>query len=172
MADTESQNKLNAGLRYVGTSAATLFTMMGALAILSPDQVAQLGAAIHQLNDSILSAYGALTKMWVILGPIAGIYLTKVGIQSSSIKSLAGKLLNIAAGPASPSAVEAQKAIVTATSMIAQDKTIPAADDAKQALIAATIALPEVQTIVTDKATADASPSPSVVAAPTQPKVA
>lgn len=40
-----------------------------------------------------------------------------------------------------------------------------ASPDAKQALIAATISLPEVQTIVADKKTADAAPSESVVAA-------
>ena len=165
MADTETGNKLNAGLRYAGTSAATIFTMMGALAILSPDQIAQLSIAVHQLNDSILSAYGALTKMWVILGPIAALYLGKVGVQSSGVKAIAEKLLHIAAGPASPAAVEAQKAVIQVTSAIAQDKSIPASAEATQALIAATIALPQVQTIVTDQKTADAAPSPSVVAA-------
>ena len=141
MADTETGNKLNAGLRYAGTSAATIFTMMGALAILSPDQIAQLSIAVHQLNDSILSAYGALTKMWVILGPIAALYLGKVGVQSSGVKAIADKLLRIASGPASDQAAAAQKAIVQATSAIAQDKSIPVSDDAARALIAATISV-------------------------------
>lgn len=48
---------------------------------------------------------------------------------------------------------------------IAADKSQPATEDAKQALIAATISLPEVQAIVTDKATAAAAPSESVVPA-------
>lgn len=48
---------------------------------------------------------------------------------------------------------------------IAADKSQPATEDAKQALIAATVSLPEVQAIVTDKATAAAAPSESVVPA-------
>ncbi len=163
MADTESQNKLNIALRYAGTSAGTLFTIFGALQFVTPEQVAQLTAAVHDFNQSILSAYGALTKMWIILGPAAIIVLTKFGIKSGTVPELMAKLLRIATGAASPEAAAAQKAIVQATAAIAQDKSIPASDDAKNTLIAATIALPEVQTIVTDKKTALASPSPSVV---------
>lgn len=143
MADTpvtESQNKLNAALRYAGASASTLFTVFGVLQFVTPDQVAQLTQAVHDFNQSVLSAYGALTKMWIILGPVALFWLGKVGFQSSSVQAMAGKLLKIATSAPSPEA-----------------------DEAKNKLIAATIALPEVQTIVTDAKTAAASESPSVV---------
>lgn len=166
MADTEGQNKLNAGLRYAGSSLGTVFAMMGAFALISPDQAAQLSVAFHQLSDSIITGYGALLKMWVILGPVAVFWLGKVGVQSSSVQAIKNKLLSIASGPASPSAVEAQKAAIQVTAAVAMDKSIPASEDAKNTLVAATIALPEVQTIVTDAKTAAASPSSSVIAAP------
>lgn len=160
---TESQNKLNSALRYAGTSAGTLFTIFGAMQFVTPEQVTQLAAAMHDFNDSVVSMYGALTKMWIILGPVAIFWLGKVGWNSSSAKALGDKLRAFATGPASPAAVEAQKAAIQVTAAVAQDKSIPTSEEAKNTLVAATIALPEVQTIVTDTKTALASPSPSVV---------
>jgi hypothetical protein len=84
--------------------------------------------------------------------------LNTQGAQIASVQS-------IATGPSSSIAVSAQKALLQATSAIASDKSIPTSEDAKNTLIAATIALPEVQTIITDKKTADASSSSSVVSA-------
>lgn len=62
-------------------------------------------------------------------------------------------------------AITSQSATVSSVADIANDRSQPQSSDARQALIAATISLPEVQTIVTDKKTADAAPSESVVAA-------
>jgi len=73
----------------------------------------------------------------------------------------------IATGPASQTSIAAQTAIIKAANAIASDPSIPTHPAAKQALIAATISLPEVQTIITDQATALASPSPSVIASTT-----
>lgn len=91
---------------------------------------------------------------------VAGVQII-LGGQGQQIQDVR----NIAVGPSGAVAISAQKALIEATSAVAQDKTIPKSDDAKDALIAATIGLDEVQTIVTDKKTADASPSGSVVAA-------
>ncbi len=158
---TEGQNQLNAALRYGGTTAATLFTILGGLQFVTPEQVAQLTAAVHDFNQSILSAYGALTKMWVILGPVAIFWLTKAGVQSSSVKSIAGKLLQIATGAASPSSIEAQKAAIQVTSAVAQDKSIPKSTEAKAALLDAVAAQPEVvgRITVTDPALVAATTS-------------
>lgn len=106
MADTESQNKLNVALRYAGTSAATMFTIFGVLQFVTPDQVAQLTQAVHEFNDSILSAYGALTKMWVILGPAALVVLGRVGVKSSSVQALGAKLLSMAAHEPPPASTD------------------------------------------------------------------
>lgn len=129
-------NQLNAALRYIGTSLGTLFTIFGGMQFITPDQVVQLLGAVHDFNESVLSAYGALTKMWIILGPIGVVILARVGVKSSSVQAMSQKLLSVASG---------------------------GNKDAKNTLIAATIALPQVQTIVTDEETALASPSPSVV---------
>lgn len=147
MADTEFSNKLNAGLRYGATAAGTGFTILAIMSLLSADQVADLKHQLEILNSSIVTGYGALVKMWVILGPIAVGVAAKLGWSSSSVQGLASKLVKIASGPASPAAVEAQKAIVEATSTIANDKTIPASASASGALIAATNALPEVANV-------------------------
>jgi hypothetical protein len=114
MADTEFGNKLNAGLRYGATVGGTAFALMGVVSLLSPDQVAELKTQLEIFNQSVFSAYGALTKMWVILGPVAIAFCVKLGISSSTVKGLAGKLLRIAANAADPKATEAKVAIVNA----------------------------------------------------------
>lgn len=118
---TEFQNKLNSALRYGGSNAAMLFTVMGVFSILTPDQIVTLKAQIDVLQQSILTAYGALTKMGVILGPVAAIWLARIGWNSSTVQALAGKLLGIAKNEADPKkATEAQVAIVAA----AADKVV------------------------------------------------
>ncbi len=160
---TESQNKLNAAIRYAGTSAATVFTIFSVLSLISPEQAADLKANMETLKTSIVTGYGALQKMGLILGPVAVFLLGKAGWDSSTVQAISRKLLGIATGPAGASAIEAQTAAIQVTAAVAMDKTIQKSDEAKNTLVAATIALPEVQTIVTDAKTAAASPSPSVV---------
>ena len=164
MAVTGTQNQLNAALRYAGTATGTVFTLMAAMSLLSQDQVVALKANVETLKTSIVTGYGALMNMWIVLGPVAIAMLAKMGWDSSSIQAMGAKLLHIATSHSSPESGEAQTTIVAATSAIAQDKSAPKSTEATNALVAATIALPEVQTIVTDKATALASPSPSVIA--------
>jgi hypothetical protein len=136
MADlTESKNQVNAGLRYAGASAGTLFTVLGALQFVTPEQVAELTTQIHILNDSLFTAYGALLKMWVILGPVMVGVLGYFGVKSSSVKAIGEKLRAIATGAASPASREAQKVAIQVTGAIAQDKSIPASTEAKVALL-------------------------------------
>lgn len=141
---TESQNKLNAALRYGGAFAATSVTFFGAIQFITPDQAAELIKQIHVFNDSILTAYGALTKMWVIAGPVALLWLGKIGFQSSSIKAMTAKLLTIAANAADPKSSEAQTAIVQATNVIALNPQIQTSKEAKVALLDAVAEQPEV----------------------------
>jgi len=161
---TEAQSKLGSVLRHGGTAAGTLFTLFGALQFVTPEQVAQLTAAVHDFNESIISAYGALTKMWVIIGPV-GIYLIgKAGWNSASIKGISQKLMAIATGPAGPAAIEAQKAVIEVTTAVALDPAIPKSTEAKAALIDAVAAQPEVvgKISVTDKTLVDATNSSQV----------
>lgn len=114
MADTESQNQLNAALRYAGTIGGTALAVAGAASLLTPDQVAQVKTQIDILNQSIVTGYGALVKMWVILGPAGAALLAYFGVKSSSVQAIAGKLLRIAANAADPASTQAKVAIVNA----------------------------------------------------------
>lgn len=100
------------------------------------------GVSVEQVTAAINALGSGVNSLVVVLAAIAPIY--------ASIK---------ASHSASPTSQ------VASVQAIAKDPTQPVAEDAKQALIAATISLPEVQTIVADKATAAAAPSESVVAA-------
>lgn len=114
-ADTEFGNKLNAALRYGGASAGTMIGVFGAMQFVTPEQAQELVVQVHVLNESVLTMYGALSKMMVILGPMGVVVAGYFGIKSSSVKELAGKLLRIAANKASPEqALEAKVAIVNA----------------------------------------------------------
>jgi hypothetical protein len=133
------------------TTAAAIFGLQAKGVDISA--IIQLIQAMGPLvNDAVVVA--------TALGPIYA--AVKAMISSSQAKQIA-RVQAMATGPASDVAVDAQKALIGATSAIAQDSAIPKSEDAKNTLIAATIALPQVQTIITDKETARASPSPSVV---------
>src|SRR6202161_4223630 len=143
------ENATKISLRYAGTAAATAFTIMGAMSILTADQVASLKADLETLKTSIITGYGALTDMGILLGPVVGGWMGQMGIKSGTVHGLISNLLAKAQGPASPGAVRAQKAIFEATGTIAQNKSIPASQEAVNTLVNATIDLPQVQTIVT-----------------------
>lgn len=114
MASTELSNKLNSALRYGGTTAGTAFTFMAVMSLISPEQLADLKANIDVLSQSVITGYGALVKMWIILGPVAIGVLGKMGWNSSGVRAMAGKLLNIAINTSDPKAQEAKEVLVTA----------------------------------------------------------
>lgn len=134
MADTttELQNKLGALKRYGTTAAGTALTIMAALQLLTPDQITELKAQADILNQSIITGYGALTKMWIVAGPIAVGIAVKMGWNSSGVRAIGAKLLgmvahepppqpsmggleSISAPPASVSVADAQETISKAT---------------------------------------------------------
>ena len=108
-AITESRNKLNALLRYAGTSGGTLLTIMGVFSLLSPEQIVDVKQQIEIFNNSIVSAYGALTKMWIILGPVAIAFLAKAGWNSSTVQAMTSKLLGIATNTSNLAAAQAAR---------------------------------------------------------------
>lgn len=123
-----------------------------------------LGTLITALGVSSATVGSATQIALASVGPISYVIIAIWSLYANTQAAKIQSVRAIAAGPASLNAVNAQTALIAATNAIAQDPTIPQAPAAKQALIAATISLPEVQTIVTDKKTALASPSPNVVA--------
>lgn len=113
--NTELQNKLSALKRYGVTAAGGALTIAGVLQLLTPEQIVELKAQADILNQSIMTGYGALTKMWIIIGPVMIGMAARLGWQSSSIKALAGKLLGIATNDAdAKGATVAKVALVNA----------------------------------------------------------
>jgi hypothetical protein len=100
------------------------------------------GVSMEQVT-ALINSLGNTVNTLVQVAAAAGVLYG--GIKAANSASPTSQIANVA--------------------QMAQDPAQPHAQEAKQTLIAATIALPEVQTIVTDKATAAAAPSESVVAA-------
>lgn len=146
-----------AALRYLLTAISPVLAIVGVVA-LSPQQVDKIIALAQQVGVIV----GAVIALIGVVAPIAaGVFGTFKSTQPQQIKSVG----DIAQDPTQAQSAPAQQALVQATAAIASNNVLAKSDDAKQTLIAATIALPEVQTIVTDAATAAAAPSESVVAA-------
>lgn len=126
----------------------------------------------NQVNTGVRYATVAITTAFALLGLQAkGISLdqVKTGIQAlGDITNNVVILITLVGGVwAAAKGVNASSPVnqIASVQAIATDKTSPVTTEAKDALVAATISLPQVQTIVTDKVTAEASPSASVVAA-------
>lgn len=132
-----NKNQINTGVRYATVAATTAFTLLGLQA---------KGFSLDQAKQAI-QAFGDLANnVVIIIGLVGGLVAAGKGVSSSSNASQIAAVKQIAEQPAIASSVNENQ-------------------QAKQALVDATIALPGVQTIVVDKKTADASASPSVVAA-------
>lgn len=114
MANTELSNKISSLKRYGVTAGATALTVLSALQLLSPEHLADLKTQADIFNHSIYSAYGALTHMWLIVGPVMVGIAVKMGWNSSSVKALGDKLFGIAANAKDPASTEAKVVIVTA----------------------------------------------------------
>jgi hypothetical protein len=123
------------------------------------------GISLDQIKALINALGSTVNDIVVLLAALAPLYAALKAAHTASAASQVAAVQAIATGPASDTSVDAQHAIIQAAGAIASDRSIPASQSATNVLVAATAALPQVQTIVTDKKTADASPSPSVVAA-------
>lgn len=144
-----------AALRYALTALSPVLAIFG-LAALTPDQIDHfIGYA-----KTFGTAVSAIFALAGIIIPTAALIF---GVLSSTFKKQVARFKELSKDP-SAAGEEAAKAIIDATSAIAQSSS-GQSKNATQTLIAATIALPSVQTIVTDKATAEAAPSENVVGA-------
>lgn len=148
-----------AALRYVLAALAPLLAVVGIVA-LSPQQIDKIIAVAQQVGTAV-GAIGAF--LGIVIPIIMGALGTRSATQTQQIKSVS----QIASDPTQAQSAPAQQALVEATSAIAHNNVLAKSDAAKDTLIAATIALDNVQTILTDKETADRQPSESVVAADT-----
>ena len=157
--------QVDSASRHAISIAGTAFAIFGLQA---------KGISLDQVKAVITALGNVVNDFIILIGTLAPFYALLKAASSASPTNQGASLTTLATGPASSSAVEAQKALIGATSAVAQDKSIPASQEAANTLVTATIALPQVQGIVTDKATKDAVNNSSVVSIPvdTQPKVA
>lgn len=107
---TDTRNKVNTALRYLGSNATGGLAVFVALGTLTPDQQAQILSSAHTIYQSTHDLIGAFANIWYIVFPIAAVYLGKMGVNSSGFGSMMDKIFNAAkAGD-----VEAKVAIVNA----------------------------------------------------------
>lgn len=144
-----------AAFRYTLTAISPLIALFGFTA-LTPDKI-DVWVTYAKTFGTAAAAIAAL------VGIVLPVVVAIIGVLSATVKKQIARVRELAANPQLANQ-EAQKAIIDATKAIATDKSIPKSIENVNNLVAATIALPQVQTIITDKKTADASPSSDVVA--------
>jgi|HubBroStandDraft_6_1064221.scaffolds.fasta_scaffold00050_27 predicted PurR-regulated permease PerM len=168
MAEQQPQPTLTSYVKFL-FSPTTLAALRYALAAVAP-LVALFGVSgftPDRINSwvSYAQTFGtAALAILALLGIIVPVIVAILGILSATIKTQIARVRELANNP-QLATQEAAKALTDATSQLAKSGDVQQSASAVNALVAATIGLNKVQTIITDKATADASPSPSVIAA-------
>lgn len=143
VAPATATEKTKSLAAQVGAHGVTALTVLAALGWISPEDANGIIAAVHQLNDGIVQTVGALGKLWIIIGPIAAVLLTRLGVKNETVQNVLANLTKLATS----GSVEQQKAV--------------------QATIATTTAkLPLVNGIVAPELAADPSTPGNVVATP------
>lgn len=126
--------KVNVALRYVGTSAATVVTLLGVVGNLDPDSAQSAMAAIHQMMDGINQATLGAGKLFLIIGPVVGTLLATFGVKSSGIAAaiafVKSKMVDEAAEPTStlkPATVEMTAAVAASPIVVGTPVVSPSA---------------------------------------------
>lgn len=112
MAETETQNQVNAVMRHAYTAGGTLFTILATLALIPQEKVAALMTSLHQIGDAVNQITGALSAMWIILGPLAIGLAAKGAAFAASFRS---QLKSVTSQAALPSNLEQKKEMISAT---------------------------------------------------------
>jgi hypothetical protein len=89
---SETTNKVNVALRYLGsniTGGMTVFVMLG---VLTPEQQVDILKNAHAMYDATYAFVGAAANIWYIVFPIAAVYLGKLGIDASGFGAMIGRV--------------------------------------------------------------------------------
>ena len=153
-----TQSEVNAATRHVGTAVGVAITIFGLQA---------KGIDMSAVKVAIESMGTTVNALIQLIGAVGVVYGGIQALRSASPTNQIAQVREIAIGPGSQTAADAQKVLIEATSAIAQDATIPTSKEAKVALLDATAALPEVvgKIRVTDPSLEAATSSPQVAAA-------
>lgn len=93
-----SKDQVYAGLRYAGVAATTLITALGMLGAISEDTAHSIVAQMQVVGKDLQQLVGDSWQLGLLLAPIVGVWLAKIGVASASLKN------QIAAVQASPKA--------------------------------------------------------------------
>jgi hypothetical protein len=107
---TDTANKVNVALRYLGSNATGALTLAVALGSLSPDQSALIISKIHVMYQATQDFVGAFASIWYIVFPIIAAWLMKMGVNSSGF----GNMMDRIFAAAKAGNVDAKVAIVNA----------------------------------------------------------
>lgn len=107
---TDTSNKINTALRYLGSNATGGLTVFVVLGMLTPDQQVEILKNAHQMYEASYAFVGAAANIWYIVFPIIAALLMKAGINSSGFGVMMDKVFTAARS----GNVQAKVAIVNA----------------------------------------------------------
>jgi hypothetical protein len=121
-----STDQVTAGLRHVGTAAATTGTIFVVLGLVPQDQLAGLLNGLHETTDGLSKAFGGFSKVIAIIGPLAIVWFGRAAMVAQSLKH---QLTSVATSPdvKIEGKILAPAAIANA---VPSDKVVPHVDDA------------------------------------------
>lgn len=96
MANTDTGNKINTAVRYIGSNVSgglAIFVVLGAM---SPEQSATVLAKMHVMYQATQDFVGAFASIWYIIFPIVSAYLLKLGVNSSGFGVMMDKIFKAA----------------------------------------------------------------------------
>lgn len=79
--------QLDAGLRHLGTAAATGGTIVAALGLLSADEAHAVVDKLQDVGTHVKAIMGDLSAIWVIVGPVAAVWMGKMAASSASLRN-------------------------------------------------------------------------------------
>ena len=82
-----TQAQVYAALRYIGTSAGTVGSIVVLVGLLPQDQSAALVASFQQVVNDLVQLFGDTWKFVLLAIPVVTVWLAKIGYSSASPKS-------------------------------------------------------------------------------------
>jgi hypothetical protein len=73
--------------RYAGSAVGTAATVGAVLGVLTPEQSAALVADVKAVIDDLTNLFGDVSKLVLLVLPIATVWIAKIGYSSASPKS-------------------------------------------------------------------------------------
>lgn len=107
---TDTSNKINTALRYLGSNATGGLTVFVVLGMLTPDQQVEILKSARAMYEASYAFVGAAANIWYIVFPLIAAFLAKAGVDSSGF----GKMMDKVFTAARSGNVQAKVALVNA----------------------------------------------------------